>query len=128
VESLNSLHKTIIVPLVALLNLVLVNAFEINLGQEYLDNLTATLVNIISLIAVGWGIYKNHHTPRADEIKADVAHDNDLKEVIKEVANDPVMNVPPSPMGSDLKVEDLIISAPNVTVTGESVEKKDPND
>jgi hypothetical protein len=122
---LNSLHKSIIVPLIALVNLVLINVFKVDLGQEFFDNLTATLIQIFSLAAIAWGVYKNHHTPRADEIKQDVQHDNQLKEVIKEVAKDPVITQTPD---SALKVEDLTISSPNVTVTGETIQETKPNE
>jgi hypothetical protein len=118
---MNSLHRSIIVPLVALVNLILINIFNINLGQEYLDNLTATIVNLVSLVLVGWGIYKNHHTSRSDEIKAELDEDKDLKQVIMDVAkaveqsNQQKTTTQTTITGENIEVlanEDLVLNVP----------------
>ena len=131
---MNNLKTTIILPLIALGNLILENIFHITLPEGTQETLTTTIVNTVSLIAVGYGIWKNHHVPRSDEIKAQVVDSDATKQVVQELAKDPAI-VPPTGSQEALKAEDLTINVPSgteattivKTTTGSNVEKDKPN-
>lgn len=52
------MNKTVILPLIALLAIIVKSWFNIEIGSELQDDIAETIVTLIAL----YGVFKNHNT------------------------------------------------------------------